>query len=129
MNVNTKMIWAMLTAACLGVGAGESFAANADASIPQKEVSLAGLDLDRAEGAAILYGRVRAAAYDVCRHLESRQLEQLALWHKCVDQAISAAVAKIDRPALSTYLASKTGNRASVHIAASMHTPSVQAGK
>ena len=125
------VIWAMLTAASLSLGAPGAFAAEAKIDPPaaQKAVTYSDLDLTRAEGAAVLYGRIRAAAKVVCSDLANRGLALGIPWRNCVKSAISTAVAKVDRPALESYHRSKAGKKESVRIVDSIGAPPVQAAK
>jgi UrcA family protein len=61
------------------------------------------LDLNKVDGAAVLYARLRHAAAVVCRPLESR-----TQYRACFDHAIAGAVASVNRPMLSQYHESQT---------------------
>jgi UrcA family protein len=67
------------------------------------------LDLNKVDGAARLYSRLRHAADAVCRPVESRNLGMAATQYRvCVDHAIAGAVASVNRPMLSQYHESQT---------------------
>ena len=62
------------------------------------------LDINSAPGAATLYNRIRAAAAFVCNDLgSSRSLVYLGRYKTCVHGAVSVAVARINRPAMTEY--------------------------
>jgi len=73
---------------------------------PRKQVvRFADLDLNRAAGAATLFGRIRAAARDVCEPLKPEWLAS----HQCMDLALARAVADVNAPALTDYYVATTG--------------------
>lgn len=72
-------------------------------------VQFADLDLDKPQGAASLYARIRMAARSVCEDLRSAGAKQAAQYKACVEFAISNAVARVDRPVLTDYIASRSG--------------------
>jgi UrcA family protein len=70
------------------------------------------LDLNRAQGAAVLYARIRAAADRVCGAPD--RLPSLGLWaanRSCRSQAIERAVQRVDSPALQEIHAARTAVR------------------
>jgi len=83
-------------------------------SAPSLVVHYADLDLSRNEGAAVLYQRLRVAAETVCLPLDDLALPRHAMFRACVANAISAAVAKVDRPSLTTYYRARQGERNAV---------------
>jgi UrcA family protein len=67
------------------------------------------LNLGQPEGAAALYRRIRVAAERVCgepRLTGSRMVQPD--WRACVAQAVSQAVATLDRPTLTAYYRAHT---------------------
>jgi UrcA family protein len=81
---------------------------------PSIKVRYADLDLSRVKDATALYKRLNAAARAVCRDLDSHDSASgdlrpiLEQHHKaCMDNAIIGAVAKIDRPAFTSFVATK----------------------
>jgi UrcA family protein len=81
-------------------------------------VQFADLDLWRSEGATVLYQRLKGAAETVCAPLDERNLAMQMRFKACVQSAISTAVAKIDRPALTGYYEAKSvGGNATTHLA------------
>jgi UrcA family protein len=77
----------------------------------QSSVRFADLDLARIDGAAALYGRLHAAARDVCRPLDERRLERAVAFNACVADALSTAVVTLDQPLLTLYYRAKFGPR------------------
>jgi UrcA family protein len=75
--------------------------------VPTVTVSYADLNLDRPEGAATLYRRIRAGASYVCRSLESRDVDRELQWERCIHEATAKAVAKVDQPVLTAYYRAK----------------------
>jgi UrcA family protein len=74
-------------------------------------VSFADLDLNREAGIARLYVRIKGAARRVCeQQAKDQQLNQT--YPVCVKSAVSTAVARIDRPMLSEYVAQFGGSPA-----------------
>lgn len=92
--------------------------AAAPQNVPSLVVHFADLDLSRSDGAAVLYQRLKVAAETVCFPLDDRALARHRLFSACVQNAISSAVAKVDRPALTTYYKAQQGLRnATIKIA------------
>jgi UrcA family protein len=70
--------------------------------IPQSAVKFADLSPSAHDGAAALYNRIHAAAYDVCRSFDMDRYGQSDLTRvtACVHDAVRNAVAKVNQPAL-----------------------------
>jgi UrcA family protein len=85
---------------------------------PSRVVQFADLDLSRAEGAAVLYHRLQNAAETVCAPLDDTEPVRHMEFRECVQKAISVAVAKVNRPALSAYY----------RALMSGHCPTIQVG-
>jgi UrcA family protein len=84
---------ASLSVLTISVGAAED--------LPQKTVRYADLNIAQPAGAQALYGRISAAAREVCdRSIGWDPIERLAM-RACVDKTIDNAVKKVDEPALS----------------------------
>ncbi len=76
--------------------------------VRSETVRFADLDTSSVYGAQALYHRIKSAAKSVCRDLEpDRQLGLEPAYQDCVHQAISAAVMKIKRPAVTAYAATQ----------------------
>lgn len=112
----------------LGFGAGSATAAGPANDQPvsdaakQYVVRFADLDLSKMAGATALYVRLQHAARAVCDPLQSRELALAAKYRACVDQAITSAVASVNRPMLSEYhqLRTKGGKVGPVQLAKAM---------
>jgi len=74
-------------------------------------VHFADLDLSRSEGVAALYRRLKGAAKTLCEPLNARDLEMQMNFRTCLQSALSAAVANIDRLALTAYHEAQTNSR------------------
>jgi UrcA family protein len=86
---------------------GATLAASLDGSSARTgsvAVRYADLDLSRPADVKVLYHRIRLAADATCgeRELTGAHLP-LPSWEQCVAQAVDAAVARVDRPALTAY--------------------------
>lgn len=77
-------------------------------------VSYADLDLSRSNGATVLYRRIRSAAETVCATLNDRNLGVHAHFEACVQSAIGAAVAEVNRSTLTAYYGATTNGRNAV---------------
>ena len=75
--------------------------------VPSITVQFADLDLDRKAGIATLYARLDGAARRVCDQQADLRAKQA--YRVCVNKSLSAAVARIDRPMLSDYVAQRGG--------------------
>jgi UrcA family protein len=105
-----------VTAAVLFSALALSFAAMSQAGAPadavQSTVRYVDLDASRPGGAAALYARISAAANDVCRTMDGRDLASKNRFNRCVHKAVVEAVAKVDQPALySVYYAKNPAPR------------------
>ena len=66
------------------------------------------LNTNNSYGAATLYKRIHAAAVTVCSDIgPSRTLTLLGSYASCVHGAISVAIARVNRPAVTEYAASR----------------------
>jgi UrcA family protein len=71
------------------------------------------LDLDSAAGVAQLYARLQVAAEQVCdSRFHPGTHVVAASWRTCVAEALTQAVAAVDRPAVTAYHAANTGHTA-----------------
>jgi UrcA family protein len=66
-------------------------------------VSVKDLDIATQAGAAALYLRIRNAAQSACGSVDTALPEEKAEWDRCVDEAISRAVAKVGSARLTDY--------------------------
>lgn len=90
---------------------------SAHADPAQISVQFSDLDLNRMEGAAVLYRRLKHAAETVCSPIEGRSLANTRVFKQCVKSGIDAAVIQVDRPTLTAYYHTLTGNGA-IQVAA-----------
>jgi len=99
----------LLTFAASALLSGAFSAAHADTSIaPRSEtVRFADLDINHADGAAVLYRRLKHAAEFVCRDMEpGRELGRAQAYGDCIQEALDHALARIDSGAVAAYAAS-----------------------
>ena len=89
------------------IGMGSAYAD--DVSVPTTVVKYGDLDLTHAAGAAVLYQRLNQAARKVCAPLDIPQsaITKSEPYKACLSKAISGAVAKIDKPEFTAYVAKK----------------------
>jgi len=80
----------------------------ADDAPPSLTVQFADLDLDKPQGAATLYIRIKSAAEAVCSDHRGAAPADKMRYKACVQLAVSNAVTRVDRPLLSDYVASRT---------------------
>jgi UrcA family protein len=92
--------------------------AGSSTAVPTQTVQLGDLDLSHAQGNATLYHRVSIAARSVCRDQEPSSLALLSLHKRCMDLAMAGAVAGVNRPEFTAYVASKLPALATIHITA-----------
>ena len=75
-------------------------------------VQFADLDLDREAGIAKLYLRIKGAARHVCYQQAEEQPEATQSYPACVKHGVATAVARINRPLLTDYVAQLGGTPA-----------------
>jgi UrcA family protein len=95
---------------CLGL-ISQFAHADAPQDVRLINVHFADLDLTRSEAAAELYQRLAGAAKTVCTSLEGRDLASQMRFKGCVETAVGSAIAKVDRPLLTTYYKTRTNGR------------------
>lgn len=74
------------------------------------------LDVSRSPGAAVLYGRIHAAAQKVCSPFEGRSVSDKT-HTACVKKAIADAVTTVNEPKLFAVYSAKTGTMVSTRLA------------
>ena len=89
----------------------------ADETPPQVEVSYADLDLTHRAGTDALYRRIDAAAQTVCSSLQGQSLARISLHKRCLQQAVSSAVAQVEELATSRSASAETQSRSMTRIA------------
>lgn len=102
-----------LTALACTLTSGTLLAAPAADQVLAVVVSYADLDVSKAAGIEVLYGRIDQAARKVCAPLASREVRRMLLWRHCREQAVANAVASINRPMLTALYRSRTAPSAS----------------
>jgi UrcA family protein len=85
---------------------------------PQVIVKFADLDVSTSPGATALYGRIRAAADNVCGRMYISTEAYRRYKNACLKKVIADAVNKVHEPALSAVFASQYGVSAPVVLAA-----------
>jgi UrcA family protein len=99
-------------AAALTFFATTSFADTSDASaFPQVVVNYDHLDLAKSEDTKELYSRLQAASRRVCRPDSIKDIQQVARSRACYAQALSDAVANVDRASLTALHQTEQGTR------------------
>ena len=109
MNTNTKN--PLCISAAVALLAALTGGAHAD-DAPQIHVKYGDLNVNDAAGAAVLYRRIRFAATQVCERPGMLDLAKLQLVEACVARAVAAAVAAVDKPALTAVYQVKMGGTA-----------------
>ncbi len=83
-----------------------------DFVVPTSIVKYGDLDLSHKAGEAALYHRINQAARKVCASLDfSQSVAPISLgeaYKTCLREAVSGAVAKIDRPEFTAYVTTQT---------------------
>jgi len=104
-----RMAWGLVASAAIAWGGGSvAQAGEPDNSVPHKVVSFHDLNLNSPEGAAVLYRRIKMAAYEVCGRPDRYDLSELKL-QICVKDAVSRAIAQVNSPMLTDLYQAKTG--------------------
>ena len=87
----------------LAFGCGAVSIAGDNHDVPRAVVKFGDLDLSNPQGAAVLYSRIHAAAYDVCRSFDTdiRNQPNLTTWIACVDKTSRNTMIKVNRPELA----------------------------
>jgi UrcA family protein len=86
--------------------------------VPSIVVHFGDLDLARSEGVTVLYQRLRSAAETLCAPLDDRGVARHMSFKACVQSAMSTAVARVDRPALTAYYEARANRgNATIQIA------------
>jgi UrcA family protein len=113
--LRTLAAGAILSALALSFATVSS--AEEDATPPQVIVKFADLDLSTSPGAVALYGRIHAAADNVCARVYNSTEAYRQYKNSCLQKLIADAVNKVNEPALSAVFASEYGVSAPVILA------------
>ena len=101
MSLKSKIV----SAAAVAISATISLAAfNAHAGEVEPKtvtVKIDAFDLSKAQGAEAVYTRLRHAARQVCRPLQSRDVQLKKEHRECLEQALDNAVAQVDNARLT----------------------------
>src|ERR1700722_10749514 len=111
---NQSQAIASILATAIVAFAGVSKGGAAMAAEPvtySKRVTYGDLNLESAEGASVLYARLRRAAREVCSSLDGRELTLWSAWETCVNDALNSAVTQVNKPTV-TALHNQSVNRA-----------------
>jgi UrcA family protein len=84
-----------ITTIAFGVCAGHASAASLDETVPTIVVKYNDLDLTQPRDAKRLYRRIQTAAQLVCEKNRGEGLASMPLYHACLDQAVTHAVATV----------------------------------
>jgi UrcA family protein len=94
----------------------DAVAADQTTEVATRRVSYADLDLSHQAGAAALYSRIRFAARQVCEPTYGNwTFKVLEPTHRCIETAVTRAVADVNAPTLTGYYLEKTGQ--AIHLA------------
>jgi UrcA family protein len=107
MNISRTLAPALAALATLPA-LSPALAAELDPGTRTVAVSLAGLDLMSTEDVATAYRRLKIGAQSVCKNLHTLELGlRHTKWERCVQGALTRAIADIKAPALTAYSLSK----------------------
>jgi UrcA family protein len=103
-KINLRMVATFVIPALLFAESGMAVTRVDEA--PSVTVRYHDLNLNSPEGVASLYGRIHAAALDVCQQAEGPQLVNRVFWrewNECVAHAVGNAVQAVHNEKLSAY--------------------------
>jgi UrcA family protein len=104
-----RIVWGLVASAIVAVGTGNpAQASEPDNTVAHKVVSFRDLNVNSAEGAEVLYRRIRSAAHEVCADPLRYDLSELAL-KPCINEAMSRAIAQVNSPMLTSLYEAKGG--------------------
>ena len=93
-------------ATCTAIGAvGTVHAATVDP--PSVKVRYSDLNLSTEQGSLVLYGRIVAAAHQVCAFDDIRDLKSVNAAKLCREQAVAQAVRDVNSPMLASVYAAR----------------------
>ena len=121
MKMPVKSTTGRFAAGALLIAVASSFAgicSAADTAPLQTLVKYGDLDVSSAAGATALYARIHAAAAQVCRPFDGRDLRFQKLKEACIHDAIADAVIKVDQPALFSVYKAKSGTSKPIMLVA-----------
>jgi UrcA family protein len=103
-----RVAWVTLASAGGSMLVDAAQASDAFDTTPHKVVSFKDLNLNNPEGVAVLYKRIKSAAYDVCGGPDRYDLSQFKV-EICARDAMSRAIVQVNNPMLTSLHESKTG--------------------
>jgi len=103
-----RVAWVTLASAGGSMLVDAAQATDASDTTPHKVVSFKDLNLNSPEGVAVLYKRIKSAAYDVCESPDRYDLSQFKV-EICARDAMSRAIVQVNNPMLTSLYESKTG--------------------
>jgi UrcA family protein len=113
-----KIRTALSVAALSGIFAvSVAQAENSEPTAQALVVQFDDLDLTTHKDAITMYDRLHLAAMRVCSTERGVSLREHLQYSACVDRAVDASVAKLDRPVLSRYAADQSGRVAEDRVA------------
>jgi UrcA family protein len=115
-RLHTIVATALCGAAALGLTAMPAVADSFAAPL-QQTVKFADLDISRTQGATVLYGRIRAAAKNVCAPFDRGGPLDKIEFASCIQKAIADAVTTVNAPALTAVYSAKTRIALPVRVA------------
>jgi UrcA family protein len=104
--------WTILAAASISVLGSVAQASESGESAPQRTVGYADLNLTTTKGAAVMYSRLRNAAYEVCGSVYSSDLQPVAVSKPCIARAMKNAITAVNSPMLTSRYLASTGTTA-----------------
>jgi UrcA family protein len=93
-----KINCCLLALALSGCVAGAPQDSAYSPDVPTRIVRYADLNLNAADGARVLFRRIKFAAAEVCEPLNGRALAQHVIWQKCYERALADAVSQVNQP-------------------------------
>jgi UrcA family protein len=103
-----KNLKILAATAVVAFASGTSAWADSNLEVQSITVHYGDLNPNNSQGAAMLYQRIKIAAETVCGDLgPARSLVLLSRYGSCVHGAIGAAVAYVNRPAVTEYAAAR----------------------
>jgi UrcA family protein len=84
-----------------GLAVNQASAAPSDSEPTQVVVRYSDLDLSQPHDARTLYTRIRIAAREACGDVYRDDLARIVKFDACMEQAVTAAVAKVSSPQVS----------------------------
>ena len=110
-NVARRIAFVVLAAAPITMLASVAPAHESADAPAHMTVSYADLNLNSDAGIAVLYKRLRHAARQVCGDMDPTSLARGLETMKCINNAMSQAVAQVNSPLLTSLYEAKTGKR------------------